>query len=305
MKYNVEDFRYNGKYNKQFWDKNYNPNADLDNGLGNCTTMVYGLCLVENCPVPVSRIVSAANWDDFLANDWVSVDYDPSQVKVGDVIQWKDKGHVCKVANISDGVIYINGSYYTGEHGVAYYNGGYDTRNFTSLQQLSDFMYMNYPDRLYHYWSLDKESQIVGGQPDKILVMPKSLAPVDRDTTVDQVETTDNQLRIRDLPSLESTIIGHVSIGYYNVLSVKEATEEDKEREPDLKCWYEISKNRWIANVTTIFHEKSEDTDIIKELEKFMELTRAKIRALESENKEMKEDFNSIGKIAEKWYANS
>lgn len=301
MRYNIDDFRFNGTYHKQFWDKTYNPNADLDNALANCTTMVYGLCLVEKNPVPITRIVSASRWDEVLANDWECVEFDTSKVKAGDIIQWKSKGHVAKVANISDGVIYINGSYYTGEHGVAYYDGGYDTRNFSSLQELSDFMYNNYPDRLYHYWSLDKESQIVGGEPDNILVLPNTLSPVDPNNEVDQVETTDNQLRIRDNPSLDSNIIGHVSIGYYNVLQIKDASDEDKAKEPDLKCWYEIAKNRWIANVTTIYHEKSEDVDILEELERFVNITRSKIKALEGENKQMKEDYALIAKIAEKW----
>lgn len=300
MRYSIEDIKYNGKYHKEFWEKDYNPNADLENGLANCTTFVIGACLVEKNPYPVSRISSASNWDNYLINDWKKISFDPSRVKAGDILQWKTKGHVCKVADIRDGIIYINGSYYTGEHGVSIYNGTWDSRNFSSLKELSDFMSTNYPDRFYHCWSLDKENQIVGSEPDFIFVLPNTISNVPRDSSKDQIECTDNTLRIRNKPSLDGEIIGHVSVGYYDVLNIKEATQEDKEKEPDLKCWYEISKNRWIANITTIYLEKSDD-DIIRELEKYFDSLKKNIKDLTNENKELKSDMEEIRKITGKW----
>lgn len=293
------DFTYNGKYSLFFWDKNFNKNADIENGLANCTTMAIGLCLLENNPYPVSRIASASRWHEVLINDWKCIPFDYSQVKVGDIIQWVSKGHVCKVSRISDGRIYIRGSYYTGEHGVAYYNGGYDTRHFNSLEELSNFMYNNYPERFYHEWTLDKEIQYVGGEPEHILVLPNTLIPVEKDSSVNQVETTDNTLRIREEPNLNSKIIGHVSVGYYNVLNIKEATEEDRQREPELKCWYEISPNRWIGNVTTVYHEASSDEDLQKLISELFNKMNAKTEALTKERDDYKERLLKIKELTE------
>lgn len=285
-RYQVKDFIYGGPFHDQFWNKANNPVADIQNGLGNCTTMVIGLCLLENDPYPVSRVGSASKWHQLLINDWKCIDFDASKVKVGDIIQWVEKCHVAKVADIQDGVIYINASYYTGEHGVAYYNNDYDTRPFSTLEELSDFMFSKYKDRLYHCWSLEKECQMVGGQPEHILVRPKTLIPVEEDPTKNQVETTDISLRIRSGASLSDEIIGHVSKGFYNVFSTKEATEEDREREPELKRWYEIAENRWIANVTTIYHEGSGTEDPAKIIEKCVSTLTATISRLTEDNKE-------------------
>jgi hypothetical protein len=293
------DFILNGRYSPYFWDKSINKNADIENGLANCTTMVIGLCLLENNPYPVSRIVSASRWHEVLINDWKCIPFDFKKVKVGDIIQWTTKGHVCKVSNIVDGKIYIRGSFYTGEHGVAYYNGGYDTRPFQTLQELSDFMFNKYPERLFHEWTLDTEIQYVGGEPNNILVLPNTLVPVEKDSKVNQVETTDNTLRIREEPNLNSKIIGHVSIGYYDVLDIKEATQEDRQREPSLKCWYEISPNRWIGNVTTIYHEASQDEDLKKIISELIDKMSAKTEAVIKERDDYKERLLKIKELTE------
>ena|GEM_PF-2915839 len=302
MNYEIKDLVYGGRFHDQFWNKDYNPNADIENGLANCTTFVIGSCLVENDPYPVSHISSASNWHNNLINDWTYIPFDPNLIKVGDIIQWVSKCHVAKVSHIRDGKIYINGSFYAGDHGVAYYQGGYDTRSFTSLKQLSDFMSEKYPERFYHNWSLEKEINMVGGQPDHILVRPNTINPVDEDPTKNQVQCLDNTLRIRTGPSLNDKIVGHVSIGYYNVLNIKEASEEDKNKEPELKCWYEISKDRWIANITTKYHEATGE-DVLKELEKYFNAMRSQIKAVTQENKDMKEDMMKIKNITERWLA--
>ena len=123
MRYTINDLIYGGKYTDQFWNKSYNPNADIENGLANCTTFGSGACLVEGDPYPVSSIAPASRWDEVLINDWYSVPFDASKVKSGDIIEWKDKCHVAKVSDVRDGVIYVNASYYNGEHGEAYYHG--------------------------------------------------------------------------------------------------------------------------------------------------------------------------------------
>lgn len=288
MKYSIEELAYNGKYHNQFWNPMYNKEANIQNALANCTTAVIGFCLVEDNPLPVSVISSASDWHKYLINGWKCVNFDESKVKVGDIIQWVDKCHVCKVADIKDGTIYINGSFYTGEHGVAYYNGKYDTRSrFKNLQEVSDFMVNKYPTRFYHYWTLDKEAQMVGGRPEHILVCPQTVSPVGRDTNVNQIETTDDTLRIRNEPSLNGEIVGHVQIGYYDVLSSKEA---------DGYTWYQIAKDRWCANISVNYLPAQDDA--IKEIERIFNNLKREVDSLQKENSTLKDKLKEIERIA-------
>ena len=98
-------------------------------------------------------------------------------------------------------------------------------------------------------------------------------------------------MRIRTEPSLEGEVVGHVQLGYYNVLDQKEN---------DGYTWYEISKDRWCANIT-VNYLPSSDANFIRQLEKFLNDTKAKISTLESENKHMREDYKQIKNIAERW----
>lgn len=290
MKYNINDLSYGGKYHNQFWNPQFNKEANIQNALANCTTAVIGFCLVEKNPLPVSVISDASNWHNYLTNGWRCIDFDEKKVKVGDVIQWVDKCHVCKVADIVDGTIYINGSYYTGEHGVAYYNGKYDTRNrFKSLQELSDFMVNEYPTRFYHHWTLDKESQMVGGRPEHIFVCPDNVSPVERNTNVNQIQTTDDTLRIRTAPNLSAEIVGHVEKGYYNVL---------QECEADGFTWYEIASGRWCANVSTIYLPKQDD--IIAQIQRYFDAMKSEVSNLTDENEKLKQKLNEIKAICER-----
>lgn len=117
------------------------------------------------------------------------------------------------------------------------------------------------------------------------------ILPVERNANVTQIQTTDDQLRIRTEPSLDAEIVGHVQLGYYNVLSQTEA---------DGYTWYEIAKDRWCANITTNYLP-AEENDFVRQLEKFLNDTKAKITALESQNKEMREDYMRIKNISERW----
>lgn len=117
------------------------------------------------------------------------------------------------------------------------------------------------------------------------------VSTVERNENVPQIETTDEQLRIRVAPSLDSEIVGHVQLGYYNVLSQTDA---------DGYTWYEIAKDRWCANITTNYLP-SEENDFIKQLEKFLNDTKAKINALEDENKQMRTDYADVINIAQRW----
>lgn len=117
------------------------------------------------------------------------------------------------------------------------------------------------------------------------------ILPVERNTNVTQIQTTDDQLRIRTAPSLSAEIVGHVQLGFYNVLNESEA---------DGYKWYEIAKDRWCANITTNYLPADEN-DFVRQLEKFLNDTKAKITALESQNKEMREDYMKIKNISERW----
>lgn len=289
MKYTINDLSYGGKYHNEAWNPQFNKEATIPNALANCTAGVIAFCLIERDPLPVSVISDASNWHNYLTNGWRCIDFDEKKVKVGDIIQWVDKCHVCKVADIVDGTIYINGSFYTGEHGVAYYQGKYDTRTrFKSLQELSDFMTSEYPTRFYHYWTLDKESQMVGGMPEHILVCPVSVSPVERNTNVNQIQTTDEGLRIRTEPSLNGEIVGHVQIGYYNVLQTKEA---------DGYTWYEIAKDRWCADISVVYLAKQDD--IIAQIQRYFDAMKNEVNKLTEENKSLKEKLKEIHKLSD------
>ena len=159
MSYTIDEIKFGGRYHPFFWG-DMNPNATISNGIANCTTFTYGDCLVDGW-TPVSRIVNANNWHS-VANGEV-IPFDITLVEEGDVLEWVSGCHVAKVDRIENGKIYLNCSWYTGVHGVAVYNGSWDTRPFSSLQELSDFMFANYPTRAYHNWNFEQECKGVGG----------------------------------------------------------------------------------------------------------------------------------------------
>ena len=117
-----------------------------------------------------------------------------------------------------------------------------------------------------------------------------SVLPVPRNTSVNQIECTDETLRIRTKPSLSAEIVGHVSKGYYNVLNTKEA---------DGYKWYKIANDRWCADIGIVYYPVAED--FVKQLEEFLNVTRAKINSLQTENEDMRNDMKQMKNIAERW----
>lgn len=117
------------------------------------------------------------------------------------------------------------------------------------------------------------------------------VAPVDRNTSVNQIQTTDTSLRIRVKPSLSGEVVGYVQKGFYNVLDTKEN---------DGYVWYKLANNRWCANVSTIYLP-SEDTDIIKEIERYFDSMKGEVRNLNKENNSLKNDMNKIEEITRRW----
>lgn len=169
---------------------------------------------------------------------------------------------------------------------IAVFDGEYGHVQFME----TDVMYSEYSNgdpNSFRNGRFEKKDNLLG-----FLHYPyESVNPVDRNTEVDQIQTTDDTLRIRTAPSLEAEIVGHVQIGYYNVIQSKDN---------DGYIWYEIAKNRWCANITTKFLPK-DDNDFVKQLERFLNETKAKIKALEGENEELRADMSKISNITERW----
>lgn len=139
-RYNLDDFRYGAKYHQFVWDPKYNPNATIQNGLANCTTLAVSFSYILKTPYPVIMIKSASVWDKYLTNGWTCEDYGSCDIKVGDIIQWVEHCHVATVIGFQNGEPLLGCSWYTGIHGKSTWNGQYDPRTgISSLQELSDF----------------------------------------------------------------------------------------------------------------------------------------------------------------------
>ena len=254
MKYSLDDLKYGGKYHPFFWE-----GVSISNGLANCTVMTYGDCMVDGWQ-PVSRIVNANNWHNYA--NGIVLPFDYSAIEKGDVLEWVNGCHVAKVDEIIDGVIYLNCSWYTGVHGVAVYNGAWDTRPFSSLQELSDFMITNYPTRFYHHWSLEDENRGVGSLPQYIIKKPNYIKPDGENKTIDQIQVLTDEQNVRTQPNTNSEIVGVAQSGFYNVYG----TFNDGKY-----IWYNVKENLFIAGVNgRVVYIESEDD--IRKLKKAIEV---------------------------------
>ena len=280
MEYKLKDLIYGGKYHDAFWGEE-NIFVSITNCLANCTCEVYGDCLATGTPVPISKTCNANNFHKNLTNGWTCLDFDRSKISVGDIIEWTDGCHVARVAKIENGTIYLNCSWYTGIHGVAVYNGSWDTRPFSSLKEVSDFMSTNYPTRFYHCWDLDREINGVGYQPRYVLKMPNSIPSDGQNTDIDQIHVLTNEQNVRVSPSTKAEIVGVAQEGYYDVLGSQTAENY---------VWY-ATRYGWIAGVDkrVVFIEA--DTDI-KKLKK-------RIAELEKENGKLRNAINKAIKDLE------
>ena len=252
-----------GYPNQFYWNVLVNPNATISNGLANCTTFVYGAIKEDGHNAPVSFIPNANAWHKALTNGWIYVPYEQGRAEVGDIIQWVDK---CHIAVVSDSDT-ISGSYYTGMHGKAYYDGKFDTRDFSSLEEMSAWMIANYPTRFFHTWSIATENEWVGGEPNNILLHP--LYSVERNEAVDQIEVLTWEQNVRDD---NGQILRKAEKGFFNVLSQKIS---------DGYLWHQVEEGRWIAQVEgrVVFYERKDD-DIAKLRKENKEL-KARVKVLE------------------------
>ena len=273
----IEELAYGGKYHKYFHDSTVNPKATITDGLADCDCFVLGEILSEGLPSPVSSPKNADTWHKKLTNGWYVIPFNANKVEVGDVIQWVKGCHVARVSKIKNGVIYINGSFYTGIHGRAYYNGSFDKRTgIKSMKELWEYMYSKYPSRVFHNWKLDTESSYVGSKPENIIKPPK-VTPVEKNKSVDQINILTNEQNIRDK---NNKIIGVSRKGYYNVLSTKKDSTY---------TWYEIENGKWVAGVTgrVIYYPGEKNAAEIKKLQD-------EIKALEKQKADIEKQINTL-----------
>lgn len=264
-KYKLDNFTYGGKYHDYCWNREYNANATIENGLANCTTLAYAFSFILNNPVPVSRIASASAWDRYLTNGWICKNY-PCDMKVGDIVQWVSHCHVATVIGFKNGEPLLACSWYTGEHGKSMYNGSYDTRySIHSLQELSDFMSENYPYRFYHETTLTDEANRTGGLPEHILSCPDIYKSVAEDKSRNQINVLTSEQNVRDG---DLNVVGVAEGGFYNVLSTMDANG---------MLWYEIEKDRYIAQVDgrVVFIPSEDDyTELKKAMQEIYEISK-------------------------------
>lgn len=257
---NIKGLEYGGKYHKWFWDPSINPEATIKEGLADCTCFVLGDVAHDGLPQPVKPIKNANLWHTVVTNGWSVLPFKKENVALGDIIEWTNGCHVARVTDIDDdGTIYISGSFYTGMHGKAYWNGGFDIRTFTSLKEMSDWMVENYPVRFFHHWSLENENSWVGYAPTYILKMPQTVQPVKRDTSKNQIRVLTNEQNIR---TASNQVVGVASKGYYNVIRIVHSTKNDYD-------WYEVDPDRYIAGMAgrVIYYPKADaENDEIKRL---------------------------------------
>lgn len=248
MKYSLNDLKYGGKCHAFFWG-DLNPNATISNGLANCTTLAYGDCMLDGWQ-PVSKIVNANKWHNYALG--TVLPFDRNSIQKGDVLEWINGCHVAKVDSVEDGIM-LNCSWYTGEHGVAVWNGSFDTRHFESLQQMSDFFITNYPTRFYHYWSLDDECRGVGDEPQYIIRRMPMLEPDDENTSIDQIHVLTSEQNVRTAPN--GDVVMTARSGFYNVYG---------QFNDGRYIWYNVKENLWIAGVNGRVDYIESDSDIDK-----------------------------------------
>ena len=165
---------------------------------------------------------------------------------------------------------------YDGEHGHVIFM---ETDTMTSEYRKGD------PNSFRNAKLGDYQGHLLG-----VLHYPyQPINPVERNENVTQIETTDSTLRIRTKPSLDGEIVGHVQLGYYNVLD---------EKENDGYTWYEIEKDRWVANITTNYLP-STGGDIIRKIEDYFNSMKCEINSLTEERNKYKEIVKEVHKLTE------
>ena len=235
-----------------------------------CSWYVYGRCLEKGLPAPCwydgsgndgyGAYTNGKEWIKNYRSPWIpiSIEDNPNYVPVENDVVVYNNGEWGHVQFMETDTMY---SQYSSGDPNSFRNG-----------KLSDYGLKKSLIGYLHY-------------PNKIV------EPVARNTSVNQIQTTDISLRIRNKPSLNGEIVGYVQLGYYNVLDQKEN---------DGYTWYKLDKDSWCANVSTIYLP-SDETDIIKELEKYFDSMKEQVNTLTEENRSIKSDMEEINEISKRW----
>lgn len=203
------------------------------------------------------------------------------------------------VENWRDPWVVKDASYIPVENDIVVFNGQYGHVAFiekvnNNVAILSQYMSGREDSFSNYAWEIG--TSYTGPLLGYLHLPVEIINPVNRNENINQIQTTDNQLRIRTEPNLTGEIVGHTQLGYYNVLSVQDASIEDMGKVDGLTCWYEIAKNRWCANITTKYLPKADD-DIIRQIEDYFNLMKTQITNLNNENKELKEGISKMVNI--------
>jgi len=210
-------------------------------------------------------------WMDNYKEPWVPhsfADEPDIEFKPGDILVFNGNlGHVCIFGEIKD----------------------YD---HTIVEQYNLKSPLEFSNDTWTRGGILEGSPYNTGVPSGILrcegKLPEEFDPVPRNTSVDQIETNDATLRIRTEPSLDGEVVGHVQLGYYNVLNKKKN---------DGYTWYEIEKDRWCADVGVSFLPETED--ILKKIEEYVKSMKDEVKTLSTERDEYKKALEQIHKISE------
>ena len=263
--------------NPFYWDINRNPYAIVKTCLADCTCFVYG-AIIEDGHRPLTKFkrCDANSIEQSLINGWSRIAYDKSKLEKGDVIQWVKHCHVAVYTGNGE----ISGSFFTGMHGRAYYNGTFDTRTFKSLQECNDSMIKNYPDRFFHHWSIEKEMSWVKGKdddgsPEYILKHP--LYSVAENPSVDQIFASGDDMNVRND---KNEILKRAEKGYYNVLGWKDSNGYR---------WYEVEKGKYIAGYDGVVTYIPAKDDVL-----------VRLQILENENAELNQRIEQIKELCSK-----
>ena len=287
-----KDLAYGGKYHSYGWTKEYNKNATVADCIPDCTTLVIMVCWIFGLPLPVGSIPSASEWHLHLINGWKKRSFDRNSLKRGDIIQWVNRCHVAIVDKVENGQIFLHCSWYTGQNGKAKIDEHtFDPRTqFSSTQEVNDFMLANYSYRFYHYCTLDDEIKGAGGEPENVLYLATVVEPVEENGSVDQINVLSNEQNIRSSASKEDdpNIVGVARSGYYNVLS---------QTENDGYTWYEVKKGLFIAGVAGRVVFSPKQSDPIRDLRKLLNDVENEFNNLTEENEKQKEIIRQVHEL--------
>lgn len=160
-----------GAWSQYYWSS-LNPGATFQLCLANCTTFAYGRPLENGWPKPVTAFRNANNWHNYVnyADGWDLITYTSGmQLLAGDIVEWQAQ-HVAVVEQNGTNP-YIGGSWYTDDNGHAYGNRSVSVIGGSTLQDVSNWMIANYPNRFFHYVPLSTENANAGGgAPPKYVI---------------------------------------------------------------------------------------------------------------------------------------